>query len=179
MKELLQAFSPNRAFSRKAVMTLVTIQLMMIVLLWFNSPWVLLPKPGEVWESLGELYQQGLPQHLVTSFFLNLESIGIASVLSLGLAYLTVMPFFRPVIVVAEQTPVPVHGGAHVLLHRRDQQWLPTEDSAARVLCKRVLRDQHGRCHRFHTERRVRPSPYNAHGRVESGMGGHHPRPDR
>jgi NitT/TauT family transport system permease protein len=103
MKELLQAFSPNRAFSRKAVMTLVTIQLMVIVLLWFNSPWVLLPKPGEVWESLGELYQQGLPQHLVTSFFLNLESIGIASVLSLGLAYLTVMPFFRPVVVVVSK----------------------------------------------------------------------------
>jgi NitT/TauT family transport system permease protein len=98
--ELLSSFVPNRILSRKTVNTLVGVQLCMLGLMWVFSPFILLPKPGEVWQSFLEMWQQGLGQELLTSFFLNLEAIGIASLVSLLLAYTTVMPFFRPIITV-------------------------------------------------------------------------------
>ncbi len=70
----------------------------MLLSIWIFSPSVFLPKPKEVFQALGDLWLEGLGGELITSFLLNLEAIGISAVLSLLLAYLTVIPFFRPIV---------------------------------------------------------------------------------
>ena len=57
---------------------------------------VFLPKPGEVFHAFTEMWFEGLGSELITSFYLNLEAIALSTLLSLLLAYLTVIPFFRP-----------------------------------------------------------------------------------
>ena len=44
------------------------------------------------------MWREGLGTELITSFYLNLEAIALATIVSLLLAYATVMPFFRPVV---------------------------------------------------------------------------------
>ncbi|MGA2886868.1 MAG: nitrate ABC transporter permease [Terracidiphilus sp.] len=98
MNHAIAVFSPNSVLSKRAVKALVAAQIAVVALLWAFSPFVLLPKPGEVLNALGDLWEQGLGAELVTSFYLNIQAIAVATVISLLLAYATVMPFFRPVV---------------------------------------------------------------------------------
>ena len=91
-------FAPNAVLSRNTVRILVATQVTVVFVLWAFSPFVLLPKPTEVLRALGDMWQQGLGGELITSFYLNLEAIGVATVVSLLLAYAAVMPFFRPIV---------------------------------------------------------------------------------
>ncbi len=96
---LLQAFSPNKILSRTAMNIIIAVQVAIFLLLWTFSAFAVLPKPLEVLNSIRELwFKQGLGQELITSVTLNLEAVAISSVISIGLAYLTVMPFFRPIV---------------------------------------------------------------------------------
>jgi NitT/TauT family transport system permease protein len=98
MHEAVAVFSPNAVISRNTVRILIAAQVAILILLWAFSPFVLLPKPAEVFGQLGELWQQGLGAELITSFYLNVEAVAVATVVSLLLAYATVMPFFRPLV---------------------------------------------------------------------------------
>ncbi|MGA3023783.1 MAG: nitrate ABC transporter permease [Bryobacteraceae bacterium] len=94
----MTVFAPNAVLSRNTVRILVATQVAIVLLLWAFSPWVLFPKPIEVLGALGDLWQEGLGTELITSFYLNLEAVALATVVSLLLAYATVMPFFRPIV---------------------------------------------------------------------------------
>jgi NitT/TauT family transport system permease protein len=96
MTRTLPVFAPNSVLSTKTVRILIATQVTMVLILWAFSPFVLLPKPTEVLQALGDMWEQGLGTELITSFYLNLEAIALATVVSLLLAYATVMPFFRP-----------------------------------------------------------------------------------
>jgi NitT/TauT family transport system permease protein len=98
MNPAFAVFSPNTVLNKNAVRALVATQVAIVVVLWVFSPFVLLPKPGEVFGALGELWDQGLGAELITSFYLNIQAILLATAVSLLLAYATVMPFFRPVV---------------------------------------------------------------------------------
>ncbi|HET9595572.1 MAG TPA: hypothetical protein VFP65_08320 [Anaeromyxobacteraceae bacterium] len=98
MTELRHAFAPNRVLSPRAIRALVLAQAAALALLWAFSPFVFLPTPAETWRAFGSLWREGLGGELVTSFLLNAQAIALACALSLGLAYATVMPFFRPVV---------------------------------------------------------------------------------
>jgi NitT/TauT family transport system permease protein len=98
MNEAIELLAPNRVISKKTIRWLVGFQLLLLISIWVFSPSVFLPKPKEVYQALGELWFQGLGSELITSFYLNLEAIGISAVLSLVMAYLTVIPFFRPIV---------------------------------------------------------------------------------
>src|SRR6266568_9296462 len=98
MNHAAAVFAPNSVLSRNTVRILIATQVTIVLLLWAFSPFVLLPKPIEVLRALGDLWQEGLGAELITSFFLNLEAIALATVVSLLLAYATVMPFFRPIV---------------------------------------------------------------------------------
>jgi NitT/TauT family transport system permease protein len=98
MNHAAAVFSPNAVLSKNTVRILVAVQVAVVLLLWIISPLVLFPKPGEVLRALGDMWDQGLGGELITSFFLNLEAIALATVVSLLLAYATVMPFFRPIV---------------------------------------------------------------------------------
>ena len=98
MHPAIEVLSPNRVISKQTVRWLVGFQLLMLFVIWIFSPTVFLPKPREVWNALGEMWMAGLGGELITSFYLNLQAIALASLLSLLMAYLTVIPFFRPII---------------------------------------------------------------------------------
>jgi NitT/TauT family transport system permease protein len=98
MNEAIALLAPNRVVSKKTIRWLVGFQLLMLLSIWLFSPTVFLPKPREVFHALSELWFEGLGGELITSFYLNLQAIAISTVLSLLLAYLTVIPFFRPIV---------------------------------------------------------------------------------
>ena len=98
MNHAVAVFSPNAVLNKNAVRILIATQVVIVALLWIFSPSVLLPKPGEVFGALGELWEQGLGAELITSFSLNVQAVAVATVVSLLLAYATVMPFFRPLV---------------------------------------------------------------------------------
>lgn len=81
-------------------MTLIVVaQVTLFLILWTTSASKIFPRPGEVLSAFGPLwYQQGLGRELITSIGLNVEALLISALISIGFAYLTVLPFFRPLV---------------------------------------------------------------------------------
>jgi NitT/TauT family transport system permease protein len=98
MNQAIEVLSPNRVISKQTVRWLVGLQLVMLFFIWVFSPSVFLPRPKEVFQALSEMWMQGLGGELITSFYLNLQAIALSTVLSLLMAYMTVIPFFRPIV---------------------------------------------------------------------------------
>ena len=97
--EPLALFLPNRLVARPLLILVAVVEALIFLGLWIASPFKVLPNPMEVLAALQRLWlEQGLGRELAISFSLNLEALLLASVLSLGLAYLTVFPFMRPVV---------------------------------------------------------------------------------
>jgi NitT/TauT family transport system permease protein len=91
-------FTPNRALSPNTVRTLVFGQLLFVLILWFFSPFVYLPKPGETVASFIDLWKAGLGAELLTSLGLNIQALALATVISLAFAYSSRLPFMRPIV---------------------------------------------------------------------------------
>ena len=89
------AFKANHVLSKTSVTVVITVQLAIFLLVWVRSPFKILPQPVEVWTALGALWQQGLGQELIVSLKLNAEALAWSSLISIGLAYFSVIPFFR------------------------------------------------------------------------------------
>jgi NitT/TauT family transport system permease protein len=98
MNEIIAAFTPNKAVSKSTIKLIVGIQIVIFLLLWTFSSSPLVPSVSETWTAFTEQWNQGLPGELITSVISNLEAIAIASLISLGLAYLTVLEGFRPIV---------------------------------------------------------------------------------
>ena len=99
MNRLIALFRPNQSLSAASARLLVAAQVIAFLLIWTTSSFAVLPRPGEVMAALSHLWmEQGRGQDLITSFQLNLEALLISTVICLGLAYLTVIPFFRPIV---------------------------------------------------------------------------------
>jgi NitT/TauT family transport system permease protein len=99
LQGLADAFSPNRAVSAGAMRIIVSVEIVIALILWVRSPFKVLPRPLEVLHALQSLWMtQGLGQELATSFKLNLEALAWSALISLVLAYLTVLPVFRPIV---------------------------------------------------------------------------------
>ncbi len=99
MSELLGAFSPNRVVSKTTIRIIVAFEVAVLLLVWATSSYVFLPKPMDVLRAFTDLWShEGLGQELIISFMLNIQAIAWATLISLGLAYLTVVPFFRPIV---------------------------------------------------------------------------------
>lgn len=98
MNAFTHAFLPNRAISPNALRIIVAFQVALLLLIWINSPFKVLPQPMEVLRAFQSLWMtQGLARELGTSFSLNLQALALSTLISLALSYLTVLPFFRPV----------------------------------------------------------------------------------
>ena len=99
LRDVLASFSPNRVISRAAFRFIVVFQVAVLLLVWATSTYVFLPKPMDVWRAFLDLWNhEGLGQELIVSFLLNVQAIAWATVISLVLAYLTVVPFFQPIV---------------------------------------------------------------------------------
>lgn len=96
---MAQAFSPNRILSPSAMQIILIMQIVGFLVLWALSPFKILPRPMEVMDALQSLWaKQGLGPALVSSFTFNAEALIISTLISLGFAYLGVLPFFRPIV---------------------------------------------------------------------------------
>jgi len=92
-------FLPNRKISSSGMMIIVAVEVFIAIAVWVTSPFKFLPTPGEVFKAFSNLWMtQGLSHELFTSFMLNLTALAISAVISTGLAYLTVIPVFRPIV---------------------------------------------------------------------------------
>lgn len=97
MRNVLAAFVPNRAISANTLRIIVAFQVAIVLLIWINSPFRVLPQPDEVARAFGDLWmQQGLGRELWTSFSMNLQALGLTVLISLALSYFAVVPAFRP-----------------------------------------------------------------------------------
>ncbi|HEX4966491.1 MAG TPA: nitrate ABC transporter permease [Thermoanaerobaculia bacterium] len=100
MHEILAAFAPNRVISKTTVRLIVACQVAIVLLIWINSPFPVLPQPMEVLRAFRTLWlEEGLGRELWTSFSMNLEALGLTVLVSLAFSYLTVIPAFRPLAV--------------------------------------------------------------------------------
>ena len=98
MNQIIAAFTPNKAVSKSTIKMIISVEVGLFFLLWAFSSFALLPSISEVWSAFCEQWGQGLPGELIVSFSANLEAIGISCIISLGLAYLTVLEGFRPIV---------------------------------------------------------------------------------
>lgn len=93
-------FTPNKVVSPATFRLILLGETAIFLLIWLLSPFKVLPKPGEVFVALGTLWRAGIGQQLFVSFGLFLQALALSTVISLALAYLTVLPVFRPLALV-------------------------------------------------------------------------------
>ena len=93
------AFIPTRVVSPSVMRTIIVVQVAVFLLVWWNSPFAVLPTPPEVLHAMGVLwFERGLGPELVASFRVNILALGLSAAISLGLSYLSVLGFFRPLV---------------------------------------------------------------------------------
>jgi NitT/TauT family transport system permease protein len=91
--------TPNSVLPSAVMRIVIIAEIGLFLLLWFLSPFKILPRPNEVFAALGGLWtKQGLGAELITSLGLNLQALALASLICVALAYLTVLPIFRPIV---------------------------------------------------------------------------------
>jgi NitT/TauT family transport system permease protein len=96
---LAAAFLPTRVVSPGVMRSIVAVQVAVFLLVWWNSPFAVLPTPPEVLRALRVLwFEEGLGPELVASFRLNVASLALSAAISLGLSYLSVLGFVRPLV---------------------------------------------------------------------------------
>ena len=99
MRDLSLCLAPNAEVSFFTRRFLVVATLIVGLIFWLIQPLTLLPNPLEVLRAFGPLwFEHGLGQELVHSLLTNLEALGWTATISLGLAYLTVVPALRPIV---------------------------------------------------------------------------------
>lgn len=77
---------------------MIVVEIGILLAIWWFSPFVFLPRPTEVVQSMGELWAEGLGGELLTSLALNAEAVAVATLLSLGLVYAARLPIVRPIV---------------------------------------------------------------------------------
>jgi NitT/TauT family transport system permease protein len=98
MPALGPALRPNQWVSQRTYLSMAAGWFAALFLLWLLASGIF-PNPARVFEALRHLTaEQGLLGELLTSLTLFAESLLIAAVLSMGLAYLSVVPALRPVV---------------------------------------------------------------------------------
>lgn len=96
---LKHALTPNKILSPSAMQIIVVMEVVAFLVLWTFSPFKILPQPGEVLHALQSLWaNQGLGPALIASLMFNVQALVISALISLGFAYLGVLPAFRPIV---------------------------------------------------------------------------------
>ncbi len=93
------AFLPNRVLSRTTAAIVIAFWVVATLILWVALPWKTLPTPLEIGRALGTMWwTRGLGPELFTTLKLIASATFFTVVVSLSLSYVTVLPFFRPLV---------------------------------------------------------------------------------
>lgn len=90
-----EMWQPNGRVSPRTRSALGVVTSIVLLLVWAGRP-KFLPGPVEVCEAFPDLLGQGLVNQLYMSLATSLQALGVTCLLTLPLAYLTVLPAVRP-----------------------------------------------------------------------------------
>ncbi len=97
MSDLRQAWVPNGRVSSRSGAILVGGTIATLLACWSLRP-TFLPSLAEIAAAYPRLYSQGLVDQMFVSVTTNLQAIGLTCLLTIPLAYLTVLPVARPLV---------------------------------------------------------------------------------
>ncbi len=97
MSDFAQAWKPNGRVSARVHWVLTAGTVAGAFSAWMFAP-KFLPTPADVLAAFPSLIDQGLFSQLFVSLTTNFQAIGLACLLTVPLAYLTVMPALRPLV---------------------------------------------------------------------------------
>ncbi len=92
-------FKPFERVSKNSRLLIVAFWIVSVLAFWFISSMGerhLFPSPQQVFTGFSELYSEGLVVHIGSSLFLCIKAILIAVIISLIFAYLSTIPFIKP-----------------------------------------------------------------------------------
>jgi ABC-type nitrate/sulfonate/bicarbonate transport system permease component len=93
-------FKPFEALKGSSTTTILLSWLVILITFWgLNSfgDTHLFPTPSQVYKGLGDLWREGLVVHIGSSLWLCTQAVIISVLVSLGFAYASTIPFFKPV----------------------------------------------------------------------------------
>jgi NitT/TauT family transport system permease protein len=95
---MVRVYGSLGAFARS---NLVIVWIGLLLAVWFFNPIKALPFPREVLRAFGHMWSaaggQGLLYNVYVTLKLNIVGLGYAAIISLAIAYLSVIPLFQPV----------------------------------------------------------------------------------
>ena len=99
MKAILKLFIPNGVTSNRVALGLIISQIILGLIMCIVCPFALLPKPMDILYAWVNLFNNmGLANQLCSSMVVNIEAILLSTIISLVLAYSTVILFMRPIV---------------------------------------------------------------------------------
>lgn len=97
MKKITDLFTPNKTIDNRSISIMIVGQIVAVLLFWCYSTTALIPRPLDIlvaWKNMAAT--GGLVQDLYISTKLCFHALFISIVSSAIIAYLTVLPFFKP-----------------------------------------------------------------------------------
>lgn len=96
-KTIVEIFLPNGTPSKNVISIMIGAQIVLLLSFWIYFTGPLVPKPWSILQKFGELCMSGgLVQELYASTKLCFNAIAIAMVVSVIMAYATIIPMFQP-----------------------------------------------------------------------------------
>lgn len=98
--EIKKWFKPFEALQGNQRLIIIACWVVLLLAWWFigtAGEKSLLPPPGKVMEGMQSLWNEGLVSHIASSLGLCLQATLISIVISLAIAYLSPVPFMKPV----------------------------------------------------------------------------------
>lgn len=93
-------FKPFETLKGSSTSTILISWLVILITFWGLNSFGnthLFPTPSQVFKGLGDLWSEGLVVHIMSSLWLCTQAVFISVLVSLGFAYSSTIPFFKPV----------------------------------------------------------------------------------
>lgn len=104
MKKIIDLFTPNKKIDKSTLLMMTVGQILFVLFVWVFLTPTLIPRPLDILKAWGNLASTGgLIQDLYISLKLCFHALLIAVLVSITIAYSTLLPFFKPMGFVASK----------------------------------------------------------------------------